>query len=60
MRVLAGPAIQGLEGPKNAPASAIECRAFPEFLVGRKLTANQNEFLNMVIDHLTARGPGPA
>jgi type I restriction enzyme R subunit len=31
-------------------------RPFSEFLAGRKLTANQNEFLNMVIDHLTARG----
>jgi type I restriction enzyme R subunit len=31
-------------------------RAFAEFLVGRKLTADQNEFLNLVIDYLTARG----
>ncbi len=31
-------------------------QAFTEFLHGRKLTADQNEFLNMVIDHLTARG----
>jgi type I restriction enzyme, R subunit len=31
-------------------------QAFSEFLVGRKLTADQNEFLQMVIDHLTARG----
>ncbi len=31
-------------------------QAFAEFLQGRKLTADQNEFLNMVVDHLTARG----
>jgi type I restriction enzyme R subunit len=31
-------------------------QAFTEFLHGRKLTADQNEFLNMVIDYLTARG----
>jgi type I restriction enzyme R subunit len=31
-------------------------RAFAEFLEGRKLTANQLEFLDLVIDHLTARG----
>ena len=31
-------------------------QAFSEFLQQRKLTADQNEFLNMVIDHLTARG----
>ena len=31
-------------------------QAFSEFLVQRKLTADQNEFLNMIIDHLTARG----
>jgi type I restriction enzyme R subunit len=31
-------------------------RAFTEFLGGRKLTANQLEFLALVIDHLTARG----
>jgi type I restriction enzyme, R subunit len=31
-------------------------QAFSEFLVGRTLTANQNEFLNLVIDFLTARG----
>ena len=30
--------------------------AFAEFLDGRNLTANQHEFLNLVIDHLTARG----
>lgn len=30
--------------------------AFAEFLNGRRLTANQVEFLNLVIDHLTARG----
>ena len=31
-------------------------QAFSDFLAGRTLTADQNEFLNMVIDHLTARG----
>jgi type I site-specific restriction endonuclease len=31
-------------------------QAFSEFLVQRNLTANQNEFLNLIIDHLTARG----
>ena len=31
-------------------------QAFSEFLVQRTLTADQNEFLNMVIDYLTARG----
>ena len=31
-------------------------QAFAEFLAGRKLTADQLEFLDLVIDHLTARG----
>ena len=31
-------------------------RAFAEFLDDRKLTADQLEFLNLIIDHLTARG----
>jgi type I restriction enzyme R subunit len=31
-------------------------RAFTEFLAGRRLTADQLEFLDLVIDHLTARG----
>lgn len=31
-------------------------QAFTEFLDGRKLTADQLEFLNLIIDHLTARG----
>jgi hypothetical protein len=31
-------------------------RAFTEFLDGRRLTADQLEFLDLVIDHLTARG----
>jgi type I restriction enzyme R subunit len=30
--------------------------AFADFLVGRTLTANQLEFVNMLIEHLTARG----
>jgi type I restriction enzyme R subunit len=29
---------------------------FTGFLAGRKLTADQLEFLDLVIDHLTARG----
>ncbi len=31
-------------------------KAFGEFFEGRKLTANQIDFLDMIIDHLTARG----
>ena len=31
-------------------------KVFSEFLQQRNLTADQNEFLNMVIEHLTARG----
>jgi type I restriction enzyme R subunit len=31
-------------------------QAFSEFLLNRQLTADQHEFLNMIIDHLTARG----
>jgi type I restriction enzyme, R subunit len=31
-------------------------QAFAEFLENRKLTADQLDFLNLVIDHLTARG----
>lgn len=31
-------------------------RALDGFSQGRKLTAHQHEFVNMVIDHLTARG----
>ena len=31
-------------------------QAFDGFSQGRKLTAHQHEFVNMVIDHLTARG----
>ena len=31
-------------------------RLFSEFEGGRTLTADQHEFLNLVIDHLTARG----
>jgi type I restriction enzyme, R subunit len=30
--------------------------AFDGFIEGRKLTANQHEFVNMMIEHLTARG----
>jgi type I restriction enzyme R subunit len=31
-------------------------RAFTEFLEGRRLSSDQHEFLNFVIEHLTARG----
>jgi len=31
-------------------------RAFTEFLEGRRLSGNQLQFLDLVIDHLTARG----
>jgi type I restriction enzyme R subunit len=31
-------------------------RAFDTFIEGRKLTAHQHEFVDMMIDHLTARG----
>jgi type I restriction enzyme R subunit len=31
-------------------------RAFAEFLENRPLTADQLEFLDLIIDHLTARG----
>jgi len=31
-------------------------RAFTEFLDNRRLSADQHEFVNLVIDHLTARG----
>jgi type I restriction enzyme, R subunit len=31
-------------------------QAFSEFLQQRKLSADQNEFLNLIIEHLTARG----
>ena len=31
-------------------------RAFDGFLLGRKLTAHQHEFIDMMIDHLTERG----
>lgn len=44
--------VRSLIGLDRAAAKA----AFSEFLVGRKLTANQLEFVNMLIEHLTARG----
>jgi type I restriction enzyme R subunit len=31
-------------------------RAFDEFIEGRKLSAHQHEFVDMMIEHLTARG----
>jgi type I restriction enzyme R subunit len=39
----------------NRPFALLR-RAFDTFIEGRKLTAHQHEFVNMVIDHLTARG----
>jgi type I restriction enzyme R subunit len=35
---------------------AAAMRAFDTFIEGRKLTSHQHEFVDMVIDHLTARG----
>ena len=31
-------------------------RSFDTFLLGKKLTANQIEFINLIVDHLTQRG----
>ena len=42
--------------PATALTEAEARQAFTEFLNGRKLTADQLEFLDLVIDHLTARG----
>ena len=44
--------VRGLVGLDRQAAK----HAFTEFLDGRKLTADQLEFLDLVIDHLTARG----
>jgi type I restriction enzyme R subunit len=44
--------VRSLVGLDRAAAK----QAFDAFIQGRKLTAHQQEFLNMVIDHLTARG----
>ncbi|MGC8485615.1 MAG: type I restriction-modification enzyme R subunit C-terminal domain-containing protein, partial [Candidatus Baltobacteraceae bacterium] len=44
--------IRSLVGIDREAAKA----AFGDFLVGRTLTANQMEFVNMLIEHLTARG----
>jgi type I restriction enzyme R subunit len=44
--------VRSLVGLDREPAKQM----FSEFLVGRTLTADQNEFLNMIIDHLTDRG----
>ena len=44
--------VRGLIGLDREAAK----RAFADFLAGRKLTANQLEFLDLVIDHLTERG----
>lgn len=44
--------IRGLTGLNKEAAK----RAFAHFMTGRNLTANQIEFLNMVIDYLTERG----
>jgi type I restriction enzyme, R subunit len=44
--------VRGLVGLDREAAK----RAFAEFLDGRRLTADQLEFLDLVIDHLTARG----
>src|SRR5215471_14624435 len=44
--------VRGLVGLDREAAK----RAFAEFLEGRRLSADQNEFLNLIIEHLTARG----
>jgi type I restriction enzyme R subunit len=44
--------VRGLVGLDREAAK----RAFTEFLDGRRLTADQLEFIDLVIDHLTARG----
>jgi EcoEI R protein C-terminal/Nucleotidyl transferase AbiEii toxin, Type IV TA system len=44
--------VRSLVGLDRAAAK----RAFDAFIEERKLTAHQHEFVNMVIDHLTARG----
>jgi type I restriction enzyme, R subunit len=44
--------VRSLVGLDRAAAK----RAFDTFVQGRKLTAHQYEFVDMVIDHLTARG----
>jgi type I restriction enzyme R subunit len=44
--------VRGLVGLDRETAK----RGFTEFLEGRRLTADQLEFLDLVIDHLTARG----
>jgi type I restriction enzyme R subunit len=44
--------VRSLVGLDRAAAK----RAFAAFMQGRKLTAHQLEFLDMMIDHLTARG----
>lgn len=44
--------VRSLVGLDRAAAKG----AFAGFLVGRALTANQHEFVNMLIEHLTARG----
>ena len=44
--------VRSLAGLDRAAAK----RAFDAFLAGRTFTANQHEFINKVIDHLTERG----
>src|SRR6266851_8021028 len=44
--------VRSLVGLDRAAAK----RALDGFSEGRKLTAHQHEFVNMIIDHLTARG----
>jgi type I restriction enzyme R subunit len=44
--------VRSLVGLDRAAAT----RAFDKFLEGRKLTTHQHEFVDMVIDHLMARG----
>jgi type I restriction enzyme R subunit len=44
--------VRSLVGLDRAAAKA----AFGDFLISRTLSANQVEFINMLIEHLTARG----
>jgi len=43
-----------VDAPTRRAATGM--RAFTEFLEGRRLSGNQLQFLDLVIDHLTARG----
>lgn len=48
--------IRSLVGLDREAAKA----AFGEFLAGKTLTANQIDFINLIVDHLTENGTMPA